>query len=54
MIRNNNNKDFWRITEDWSNDVENSALHYRNKLHLKYITIEIVILFHNITVFTLF
>ncbi len=20
-------------TEDWSNDAENSALHYRNKLH---------------------
>ncbi len=24
-------------TEDWSNDAENSALHYRNKWHLKYI-----------------
>ncbi len=24
-------------TEDWSNDAENSALHHRNKLHLKYI-----------------
>ncbi len=22
-------------TEDWSNDAENSALHYRNKLHFK-------------------
>ncbi len=22
-------------TEDWSNDTENSALHHRNKLHLK-------------------
>jgi len=22
-------------TEDWSNDAENSALHHRNKLHLK-------------------
>jgi len=21
--------------EDWSNDAENSALHYRNKLHFK-------------------
>ncbi len=24
-------------TDDWSNDAENSALHHRNKLHLKYI-----------------
>jgi len=24
-------------TEDWSNDAENSALHHRNKLHLKII-----------------
>jgi len=24
-----------RGTEDWSNDAENSALHQRNKLHLK-------------------
>ncbi len=22
-------------TEDWSNDAENSALHQRNKLHIK-------------------
>ncbi len=22
-------------TEDWSNDAENTALHHRNKLHLK-------------------
>jgi len=22
-------------TKDWSNDAENSALHYRNKLHFK-------------------
>jgi len=22
-------------TEDWSNDAEKSALHHRNKLHLK-------------------
>ncbi len=26
-------------TEDWINDAENSALHHRNKLHFKYITI---------------
>ncbi len=26
--------------ENWSNDAENLALHHRNKLHLKYITIE--------------
>ncbi len=22
-------------TEDWSNDAENTALHHRNKLHIK-------------------
>ncbi len=22
-------------TEDWSNDAENSAVHHRNKVHLK-------------------
>ncbi len=27
--------DFWRITEDWSNDAENSDLHHRNKLLLE-------------------
>ncbi len=27
-------------TEDWSNDAENTAVHDRNKLHLKYIKIE--------------
>jgi len=27
-------------TEDWSNDAENSALHHRNKLHLKYIKVQ--------------
>ncbi len=27
--------DFWRIMRDWSNDAENSALYYRNKLHFK-------------------
>ncbi len=27
-------------TEDWNNDAENSALHHRNKLHLKYFQIE--------------
>ncbi len=29
-----------RDIEEWSNDAENSALHHRNKLHLKYITIQ--------------
>ncbi len=29
-----------RDTEECSNDAENSALHHRNKLHLKYITIQ--------------
>ncbi len=24
-----------RETENWSNDADNSALHHRNKLHLK-------------------
>ncbi len=28
-----------RDTEDWSNDAENTALHHRNKGHLKYIKI---------------
>jgi len=27
--------DFWRITEDWSNDAKKSALQHRNKLHCK-------------------
>ncbi len=27
-------------TEDWSNDAENSALHHRNTLCLKYIETE--------------
>ncbi len=29
--------DFWRSrdTEDWRNDAENTALHHKNKLHLK-------------------
>ncbi len=31
-------------TEDWSNDAENSALHQRYKLHLKYFKVENVIL----------
>ncbi len=46
-------------TEDWRNDAGNSALHHRNKLHLKiysnrkqfFLT---VIIFHNFTVFTIF
>ncbi len=48
---NNNNKcflssiseylnDFWRITEDWSNDAENSALITEINYILKYIQIE--------------
>ncbi len=45
-------------TEDWSNDAENTALHHRNKLHLKNIQIEklfkIAIIFQNITVFIVF
>ncbi len=45
-------------TVDWSNDAENSALHYRNKLLYKNIKIEniylkFVIILHNIS-FTLF
>ncbi len=24
-----------RVTEDWSNDTENLALHHKNKLHFK-------------------
>jgi len=46
-------------TEDWSNDGENSGLHHRNKLHFKIYSnrkqfFDIVIIFNNITVFTLF
>ncbi len=46
-------------TEDWSNDAENSALHHMNKLqftiysHRKQLC-ETVIIFHNISVFTVF
>jgi len=41
---------------DWSNDVENSALHHRNKLQFKiywntkHVTFKKI--FHNINVFT--
>ncbi len=38
----------WRDTEDWSNDAEKLALDYIGKYFL------IVMLFHNITVFTVF
>ncbi len=44
-------------TEDWSNNAENSALITGINYILKYIKIEnsfIVIIFHNITVFTVF
>ncbi len=46
-------------TEDWSNDAENSALHHRNILHFKIYYnrkwfLYILIIFHNITVFTIF
>ncbi len=46
-------------TEDWRNDAENSALHHRNKFNLKIYSnkkqlFEIVIIFHNITVFIVF
>ena len=41
-------------TEDWSNDAGNSALPTQEKkIILKYIA-DIVILFHSITVFTVF
>jgi len=36
--------------EDWSNDAENSALHHSFASQL----FKIVIIFHNITVFTVF
>ncbi len=52
---------FWRScdTEDWSNDAENTAAHHRNKLHFKIYSnkkqlFKTVIIFHNITVFTVF
>ncbi len=46
-------------TEDWSYDAKNVALHHRNKFHIKYIHREnsffqILIIFHSITVFTVF
>ncbi len=46
-------------TEDWSNDAKNSALPHRNKLYLykfqfRKQLFHIVIIFHNITVFTVF
>jgi len=45
-------------TEDWSNDAKNSALHHQNKLHFKLLNrkqlLSIVIIFHNIGVFTVF
>ncbi len=47
------------ISEDWSNDAENSALHHRNKLHVKIYynrkqLFEIIIIFDILTVFTVF
>ncbi len=43
---------------DMSNDAENSALHHKNKLHFKINSNRkqffIVIIFHNITDFTVF
>ncbi len=43
------------ITEDWSNDAENSALYHRNKLGFKLYKnskplFYIAVIFHNITV----
>ncbi len=51
------------ISEDrvtyWSNDAENSALNHSNQLHFKIYShrnmiFEIAIIFHNLTVFTVF
>jgi len=48
------------VTEDWSNDVESSALHHRKKIIFKSILenrkliIKIVIIYHNITFFCIF
>ncbi len=36
-------------TEDWSNDAENSALHYRNKWYFK--IYQIVIIFYSFNYF---
>ncbi len=46
-------------TEDWSNDAENSAFRHKNKLYFKVysnrkLIIKVVILFNNISVFTVF
>ncbi len=47
-----------RDTEDWSNDAKNSALRHRNKLHFtiysKRKQLFKILIFHNITVFTVF
>ncbi len=42
-------------TEYWSNDAEDSALHYRNKIYFKYMQLEKKFLIvHDTTGFTLF
>ncbi len=42
-------------TEDWSSDAENSALHYRNKIHFKIYAIrKQFLIVHDTTVFTVF
>ncbi len=54
--------DFWRScdTEDWSNDAENTAAHHRNKWPFTVYSIRkqlfqiVIIILHNITVFTAF
>ncbi len=50
--------DFWRITEDWSNDAENSALHHGNKIHFKIYSnrkqLFYIAILHNSIVFAVF
>jgi len=46
-------------TEDWSNDAENSALisginYILTYIHIEKSSLKMVIIFHNITVFTVF
>ncbi len=47
------------VTEDWSNDAENSAAHHSNKLYFNRYShrkqlFDIVIIFNNITVLLYF
>ncbi len=40
------------VTQDWSNDAENSALHHKNKLYFKIDILNVI--FYNVKFFSLF